>query len=79
LQPYSVPDPQDRENEARRVKVVWSIKERDGIYTIAPYKNAMGHKGWVVDTERAESLPSGATIEEVIKRTIERVQALEGK
>jgi hypothetical protein len=25
LQPYSVPDPQDRENEARRVKVAWKV------------------------------------------------------
>jgi len=53
----------------------WSIEERNGVYTIAPYKNATDHKGWVVDTERAESLSPGATIEEVVKRTVERVQS----
>jgi hypothetical protein len=53
----------------------WSIEERNGTYTIAPYKNATDHKGWVVDKERGESLPLGATIDDVVKRTIERVQS----
>jgi hypothetical protein len=40
----------------------WNIEERDQIYTIAPLKEApgkpyKGHPGWVVDKERAESLP----------------------
>jgi hypothetical protein len=55
----------------------WSIEERDGIYTIAPYKQTQEQKGWVVDTERAETLPFGTTVEQVVRRTVERVQASE--
>lgn len=51
----------------------WSISEKEGSYAIAPYKKATGksykgQSGWVVDTERAETLPPGATIDDVVRR-----------
>ena len=58
-----------------RQKQDLGIEERDGTYTIAPYKQAREHKGWVVDTERAETFPASTTIEEVVRRTVELVQA----
>ena len=54
--------------------VDWAIVKKAGIYQIKPGKRHPDG-GWEDDRERIETLPEGATVDDVAKRAVELVQS----
>ena len=51
----------------------WKLVEKDGVYTIEQWqKREQG--GWLPDPDRDEQLPQGASLDDAVRRLVERIQ-----